>query len=311
MFSRLFSALSKDIPKELLGMACAFIAYICFTLQDAVISVTARAHPPLQMIWLNSLVVFVLLTAVVYLRHGWQGLKAIMHTHELKLHLLRGFILAIGIVLALTAVSKLPLPNFYVIIFMSPLLGISLSGVLLREPVGWRKGLCVVFGFAGLIYALKPDVHGFDTNSFYAIAAALLLCTTALLTRFLGRKSGASILVFYPNLLVVILLALPVGFLFQPLRWDEIGYVVLAGTFSVLAFFINSNAYRLAPLYLTLPFQFLQFIWGAVAQWVLHNTAPSIQIMQGAAIVIGSNLVLLFLQRRSLKQRPVSAKPIS
>lgn len=284
-------------------MVCAFIAYICFSLQDAVISVTARAHPPLQMIWLNSLVVLVLLTGVVYAGKGWRGLKATLHTHELKLHVLRGIVLAIGIVLALMAVSKLPLPNFYIIIFMSPLLGISLSGIVLREPVGWKKAACVILGFAGLLYALKPDMHGFDHNSFYAIAAALLLSSSALLTRFLGRKSGASILVFYPNVLVVVLLALPVGFLFEPLTWAQTGWVMLAGIFSVLAFFINSNAYRLAPLYLTLPFQFLQFIWGSFAQWALHGTVPSAQVIQGAAIVIGSNLVLLFLQRRNAKQQ--------
>ncbi len=283
-------------------MACAFCAFLCFSLQDAVMSVTMRTHPALQMIWLNSVVVLTFLLGVIFWRKGWVGLVAVMHTHQLKLHLVRAVLLAAGIVLALTAVSKLPLPNFYMVIFMSPLLAISLSGIILKEPVGWRKALCIFSGFAGLAYALRPDASGFNHDSLYALAAAILFSITALMTRFLGRKDSVSVLVFYPQILLIVLFALPAAFVYRELAIADIGLVLLTGVFSTLAFVINATAYRLAPVYLVLPFQFLQFLWGTLAEAFLHGTHPEKQIVFGAVMIIFSNLLMIYWQHRAEKK---------
>lgn len=261
-------------------------------------SINTHLYPTLQLTWLNCVMVLAVLVSVLLYRKGWNGLKVVLYTGHLKTHLLRGALLAVGTVLVFIAIKDVPLPNFYTIIFIGPLLAVSLSGLFLKEPIGPAKMAALLTGFIGLLIALRPGSEGFNAHSIYVLIAALLFGCTALMGRFLGRKDTALSLIFYPVVLLVVFFSIPVAIEFKPIAPEHLVQVAVTGVFTTLAFFCNAHGYKMAPIYLIAPCQFLQFFWGSIAHAIINHKAPEPAVMLGAACIIMSNALIIYLQSR-------------
>jgi drug/metabolite transporter (DMT)-like permease len=95
-----------------LGMAFAFMAYLCFSVQDTLVSVLTQTYPPLQVTWIDMSAAWLLMTGFILVSKGWAGMRAVLHTHRIRIHLIRGAFMTIGTGMAFTAVAHVPLPVF-------------------------------------------------------------------------------------------------------------------------------------------------------------------------------------------------------
>jgi drug/metabolite transporter (DMT)-like permease len=188
-----------------------------------------------------------------------------------------------------------------VILFVGPLLAVTFSGYFLKEHVTPGKFIAVLFGFAGIVVALRPGAADFNLYSLLVLAAALLFAANGIFNRLLARNDRALTLAYYPTTILVAIFTLPALLNFKPMPMDMLLRALLAGVFVGAAMLCNANAYRRAPIYLIAPCQFLQFLWGSLAQYILYHRWPMKTSLIGAAMIIGSNLVLLYLQYRQKK----------
>jgi drug/metabolite transporter (DMT)-like permease len=286
----------------LLGMRFAFFGYFCFSVQDTLMSLNSQIYAPLQLLWLNALVTLIMLLAYLFVRKGVAGLRTVFHSSNIKLQILRGLIMAISFVSVFYGLQHVPLPNFYVLIFMGPLLAVSLSGLFLKEPIGRGRMIALLIGFCGLLVALQPGHEGFNIYSLLVVFSALLFASTGLMTRYVSRLDAATTVVFYPMAITVVVMAVPVLLTFKPIAPEHLLPCLLAGVFSSFAFYLNANAYRHAPVYLLAPCQFLQFLWGTLAHAWINKTLPETHVWLGAALIIGSNLWIVYMQMRHQKK---------
>ena len=280
------------------GMLLAFFGYIFFSCQDVLMAINTQFYSALQLTWINCLTVLTTLVVVLIARKGWRGLKVVLHTDHLKTHLLRGAMVAIGTGLVFIAIRDVPLPNFYAIIFIGPILAVSLSSVFLKEHVTFLKIVVLLIGFAGLLISLNPGSEGFNMHSIYVVIAACFFGSSALMGRFLSRKDTALSLMFYPVLMAVIFFTVPVIIGFKSIALVHLPQVMITGGFTTIAFFLTSHAYKMAPIYLIVPCQFLQFFWGSIAHAVMNNALPERSVAIGAMLIILSNLFIIGLQLR-------------
>ncbi|HVY13481.1 MAG TPA: DMT family transporter, partial [Alphaproteobacteria bacterium] len=174
--------------RPLLGMMYGTLAYFCYSVQDTLVSMMARIYPPLLVTWIDCAVALALLLGAVMLRKGVRGLKIVFHTHQFKGHVTRGVFFGVGTAMIVTALPHMALPNMYVIVFLSPLLGASLSGVFLKEPVSPQKFAALLLGFGGVVVAMRPGPEGFNGYSLLVLGAALMFSANALLNRFLSQR---------------------------------------------------------------------------------------------------------------------------
>lgn len=286
-------------------MFLAFFGFLFFSLQDALLSYTIKIYPPMQMTWLNCLTVLISVLIFLFFRKGVRGIRTVFHSNHVKLHIIRGCLLAIGSVSVIYALKFVTLPSFYSIIFIAPLLGVSLSGIFLGEPVGIGKLAALFCGFLGLLVALQPGAEHFNIYALLTLLGAVLFAIVALLSRFVGRMDTATTMIFYPMFIVVMVFLVPVLKGFVLIAPEHLLLSLGTGVCTTMAFFLNANAYRMAPLYLIAPCQFMQFLWGAIAHWILHNKIPEQHTMMGAAIIIASNAVVIYLQARAQKETSV------
>ncbi|MBI3420236.1 MAG: DMT family transporter [Proteobacteria bacterium] len=288
--------------QPLFGMACGVLAFMCYSVQDALVSLMAKVYPAAQVTWVDCALALALLLGAVALRKGVKGVRTVFHTRHLWAHLLRGTFFAVGAVMAFTALPHVPLPNMYVIIFLSPLLGASLSGIFLKEPVGVLNFAALLIGFAGVFVAMRPGAEGFNMYALLILGAACLFSVNALLNRFLAQRDHAVVMIYYPMAVAVGLLVFPVLQGWKPIASQDIWYFAAMGMALAVAFFLNANAFKRAPIYLVAPTQFLQFFWGTLAQFLLYKTWPTHHAIIGAVLIILSNLLILYLQYRAQRK---------
>jgi drug/metabolite transporter (DMT)-like permease len=293
------AAMPHPHHRPYLAMACGTLAYMCYTMQDVLVSQMGMIYPPLQVTWIDMMVALWIVVAVAFTRKGVAGLKAMYFTHQPRLHLLRAILFAVGTAMVFSALPYVRLPQYYVVIFLAPLLAAAFSGVFLKEPVNIQKLAALLLGFVGVVVALQPGPEGFNLYLLLIVGAAGMFGCNGLLNRFLAKKDPSVVLMSYPITISVVLLSVPVLLSFQPVEIKHFLPMGLMGVFLAMAMFLNARSFRYAPVYVNAPCQFLQFVWGGLAQLVLYGTWPRQSSIIGAILIIGSNLLILFLQYRN------------
>ena len=86
----------------------------------------------------------------------------------------------------LTALFNMPLANATAILQALPLAVTLAAAVFLGEPVGWRRYLAILVGFAGVLIIVRPGSEGFNAYSLWALAAVVFIVLRDLSTRRLS-----------------------------------------------------------------------------------------------------------------------------
>ena len=94
--------------------------------------------------------------ALPFVRQPHERWRDMFRMHRPGLVLLRAVAGRARWALQVFAFTHLPLAEVYSLFFLSPLLVTILSIPILGESVGWRRGLAIVVGFAGVLLVVRP-----------------------------------------------------------------------------------------------------------------------------------------------------------
>jgi drug/metabolite transporter (DMT)-like permease len=224
------------------------------------------------------------------------------------LHVIRACAGVLSAVAAIFAYSRVPLTDFYAIVFAGPLLVTVLSAVWLGEKVDRARWLAIGAGFIGILVMAQPfqaesATHPSTPTVMLGRAAALLSVFGYALSVIMVRRMhiGESSLTFsFFGYSVAIVGGLIISSVLNPpaLTTGDIAHLALSGTFSGLGGLCLMEAYHRAPIAMVAPFQYTQIFWGALASFVLWHTVPSPTLIVGASIVAASGLFILYRNRR-------------
>ncbi len=93
------------------------------------------------------------------------GGLAHLHTTRLAQHIARGSISVTSAFAAIYAYSRLPLTDFYAIVFAGPLIVTALSSFWLGEKIGLERWLAIIIGFVGILVVAGPfGAHDISAN---------------------------------------------------------------------------------------------------------------------------------------------------
>ncbi|WP_425051660.1 DMT family transporter [Psychromarinibacter sp. S121] len=279
------------------GLALMALAMFIFSAVDTQAKFLTQTLHPVQVTWTRQLGLF---AAMLFLlaRHG----PSLLKTSHPYLQLFRGFLAAVSALCFIVAVSFVPLADAVSISFIAPFVVTLLSALVLRETVGIRRWVAVTIGFIGTLIVIRPGLGVVHPAIFFVILAAAAFALRQIVSRALANSDRTITTVAYTALASVVLLTLPLPFVWQtPTTGVEfllmLGVAVLAGAGE----FTLIKALEVGQAAVVAPVQYSLLIWSTFYGWLVFNQLPDFWTWIGALIIVATGLYTLHRERLAAK----------
>lgn len=194
---------------------------------------------------------------------------------------------------AFYAFSVLPLAQVYAFIFAAPLLITVLSIPILGEKVGVHRWAAVVIGLVGVMVVLRPGGEALTLGHVAGLTAAVGSAVVSVVTRKIGRAERSAVLMLYPMMANVILMACLLPFVYRPMPVEHLGLLAVMSILGFCAGLCIISAYRYADAAIVAPMQYSQIIWGAGFGLLFFQETPDQATGMGAGIIIFAGLYVV------------------
>jgi drug/metabolite transporter (DMT)-like permease len=226
-------------------------------------------------------------------------------------HLGRTALGILSILCSLQALVMLPLAEAATISFTMPIFATLLSWLLLREHVGWRRGLALVCGLLGVVVIMRPGGAGGSALPIAGVVVGLVAAlgtagvTIALRQMRETEHVAAIVFWFFAGSAIVGLVLLP--YFGRVHDAETIALLVAAGVAGGLMQITMTASLQSAPVSVLAPFDYLQIVGAVVLGWALLATVPTVNTLAGALIISGSGLFTAWRERVLHRERIAAA----
>ena len=292
--------------KDLSGIALAASAFALTTGADSIYKLLSTGHPAYQLLAVSGL--FSLLP--IFGRAFMTGGPSQLATTRPLLHLVRAAAGVLSSLAAIYAYERLPLTDFYAIVFAGPLLVTVLSSFWLGEKVDAARWCAIAAGFGGILVVANPFQHGAGDSGkeiligrVSAFVSVFCYAVSVIMVRRMRIGESSMTFSFFGYLT-----AIACGLLLWLMRdtptlnASDIAHLALSGTLGGIGSLCLMEAYHRAPVALIAPFQYTQIFWGGIASYFIWKIVPSSSLMAGATIVAASGLFILYRDMRGKTQ---------
>ncbi|MBN8920497.1 MAG: DMT family transporter [Rhizobiales bacterium] len=277
-----------------LGIVYMVGATVVFAVTTAITKWQVATYPIGEVIWVRSVVALIVCAALILPQTG----LGVFRTARLGDHIKRGFSQSLSQTFILVALSLMPLAGAIAINFSAPLFATLLSVLWLREPVSRQRWTALAVGFLGVLIVTNPGVNTFQIGAAFALANAVLYGTVTVAVRRMAQSESPQTLTMYQMVVISCFTALLLPFGFEmPTRFDA-GLMVASGVGNALGQFWWTKALHLAPTSAVTPFSYLSLVWAMILGFIIWGDVPTIGLLIGSVIVVGSGIFLLWHETR-------------
>ncbi|MDH4316742.1 MAG: DMT family transporter, partial [Gammaproteobacteria bacterium] len=211
---------------------------------------------------------------------------------------LRAIIGCVSLMTTFAAYSLMPMAETTVLLFTASLFIPVLGIVFLKEKVGPYRWAAVIVGFGGVIIMAQPTGAVYALGIAVALTAALMHATLQIVLRYLGKFESPETITFYFVVIGTLVTALPLPFVAVQPTLAEIPLLFGVGLSGAAAQWLLSIAFRNAPAAIVTVFNYSGIVWATLFGWLIWNDWPLPAVLAGAAVVIGSNVLMIWRESR-------------
>ncbi|HLH87236.1 MAG TPA: DMT family transporter [Xanthobacteraceae bacterium] len=276
-----------------------------FTVGDIILKVFGRYFPPIELIFIRSVVIAAALAIAMIATRRLPR----MRTATAPSMLARSLFDCINIFTFTVAVVHMQLPEIYAVLLTAPFMLTILATVFFHEPVGHRRWLAIIGGFCGVLLVIKPNPFALDKWAFLALACAAAGAARDTVTRTIDQKTPAIEVTFYS---AVFAAAGSLAFgihewvpLTQPLHL----LVIVQAASYLVGMLLLVHACRIAPLSVVAAFRYTLLIWGGLAGYFIFGQVPDLWSIIGTALIATCGLYTF--HREAVRRRPVASNVVA
>src|SRR5436190_11272286 len=165
---------------RLAGIGLMLLGVFMFSFGDALGKFMVATYSVGQLLWLRACAALLVLAPMV-----WKQRAVFSHLERPWLQLLRVTLSTIEVAAFFIATVYLPLADVITYNLACPIFVTALSGLVLREQIGWRRWSAVLIGFCGVLIALRPSSQSVSWPALIALAGSASFALLMLITRSL------------------------------------------------------------------------------------------------------------------------------
>lgn len=214
----------------------------------------------------------------------------------LRIHVVRGVVVAFMALLFFWAIMRLPLAEAIALSFIAPLIALYLAALLLGEAVGRRAIGASLLGLVGVAVILSGRLQGhYAADALLGVmavlASAVLFAWNLILQRQQAQRASPIEVAFFQHLVMlgVFVLAAPVWAVVPPLH--AVPLVLLAATLAFTSLAALAWAYARAEAQRLIPIEYSAFLWAAVMGWLAFGERLTVTTVAGALLIVAACLI--------------------
>ncbi|MBQ7770617.1 MAG: DMT family transporter [Clostridia bacterium] len=289
--------IEKKAKKTWLGIVYIVISAFCFSLMSVFVR-KAGDLPTFQKAFFRNAVA-ALAGFVLVAKSG--SFK--MQKGSFVPLLLRSIVGTVGIIGNFYAIDRMNISDASILNKLAPFFSVIFSIWILKEKASVFDLLFVGVAFCGALFVVKPS---FDVSEFFpaliGVIGGLGAGMAYTFVRYLSNhgERGPFIVFFFS--VFSCLAILPIVIIqFQPMTWEQIAWLLLAGCAASGAQFSVTAAYAHAPAKEISVYDYSQVLFSAAWGLLFFAEFPDYLSVIGYVIIIGAALAKYFVGRRKKK----------
>jgi len=289
-----------------------------YPLSDAFIKHLMGTYSVCQATLLRAITRLVPLMLATYF-HG--GPRKVLYTQHPSRHLTR---LAVNLIYTFSfmfAFSLASLTTIYTFSYTSPFFMIILGALLLKEKVTLERWVAVGIGLIGVVIAMRPGSNILESAAFLVLFGTFLGALNKILMRRLASTEHSLAIAIYPNvvmitamLILTIVSSASPGYLspsftlvWKPMPWTHWGLFAIVGALTAGAQYAIAQSLRFAQASVLAPIDYSTFFWVIALDFAWWQKTPDPFTLIGAAVIVGSNMYILYRSRKEDAARKAAA----
>ena len=234
----------------------------------------------------------------------------IYKTNNFKFHLSRSIINVPMMILGFSALMYIPLEQIKAIGFLSPIIVVILSVIILKERIYIIRILALLIGFIGVLIILRPGLIEINIGAYMVLLSGLLWSTVIIITKFMSKEDSPMTILTYQYTLVS-LFTLPLAVLFwtNP-TFNVFFYSILAAITGTILHLCINHSYRLADLSVIQPVWFTQLIFASIFGFSIFDEIPDGWTWAGGILVFSSVLIITYRENYLKKNIAKNSLPV-
>jgi drug/metabolite transporter (DMT)-like permease len=214
---------------------------------------------------------------------------------------LRAALGTVSLMTTFAAYSMMPMADTAALLFTTSLFIPVLGVLFLKESVGPYRWSAVAIGFTGVVIMLRPSGGMYTLGVAITMSAACMHAVLQIMLRYLGRYETPETVTFYFFIIGTFLTALALPFVAVKPTMAEVPLLLGVGLCGAAAQWLLTVAFKNAQAAVVTVFNYSTIIWAALFGWLIWNEFPLPTVIAGGAVVIASNIVVIWRESRVRK----------
>lgn len=286
------------------GVLVTLAGMLMFSLNDVLGKFMVATYPVGEVVMIRSVSALLVLTPFI-MAVGW---KRLLFPEKPKMQATRAILSTAEVMAFYAAVAYLPLADVMTYWLAAPIYVAAISPFVLGEQVGWRRWTAILVGFAGVVIALQPSGAMFNSPATIISIFGTMAFAFMMLSGRSLRGTPDSVLVFWQIAASGI-----AGLVWSLFDWvtpslADLGKLALLGVVASAAHVLVNRALKLADAATVAPLQYSLLFWAILFGWIFFGDLPTLPMMIGAVLIVGSGLFIFFREVQLKKREKVLAE---
>ena len=282
-------------PRFILAAIWALLAAASFAVMMASVRYMDGKFDAFEIVFFRALIgIFIVIPLVT--KFGVGALK----TDRLPMHIVRTLFALFAMATLYYALAFIPIAQAVALTFLIPLFTTIAAGTVLREKVGIHRWGATLAGFGGALVIIRPGVVDVSLPILMVVLSSALYAGAWSSVKVLTRTDSAAVTVFWMNLLMLPLTAIPLVFFWITPGPEDVLPIVVMALSGWAAHFFQARAFKAADASAVMPYDFLRLPLGALFGYLLFAELIDGWTWAGAVVIF---LAGYYITRREALQK--------
>ncbi len=270
-----------------LGALLITLSELAFASMGAVVKTVIQQLPLEMVVFMRGLFGLLILGPLLFRRVKKQLATTVIH-----LHLLRAFFGLSAMYCFFYALANLYLADGMLLKMTSPIFMPLIAALWLKEGLSARIWMAVAIGFAGVVFILHPQGE-FNRVALVGVAGGVFAAAAKVTVRRLSYTEPITRIVFYFTVLMTLLSALPVLWVWRMPGLQEWLLILLLGSLGTLGQLLLTRGYSIAAPSQVGAFTYFSVVFAAIYGYLFWDEVPGLSFAIGTGLIVAAGMIAL------------------